>query len=250
MALTLHHDILFTVRNEELPVFRLQRLRARNQPGYVSDAKDVLLDLYGADIEYSADSLEEIYAALGQVGRQVLSETMTDAEASGILADIAEQEDLNGRIRSNILDTQRMVSFLMRGRFISPEQVNDAKEILRDIESLNSHTTFLFDKINFLMDTTVGFININQNQRVSVLTTVSVVFMPLNVIAGMGGMSEYSMMTQGLPWPLAYGAFSVGMVMVAWVTFIVLRFFEKRKTKSFLTRRVKPLTCRSEAKPR
>ncbi len=103
VAFILHRNILFTVRNEDLPVFRLQRLRARNQPGYVSDGKDVLLDLYGADIEYSADSLEEIYAALGQVGRQVLSETMTDTEASGILADIAEQEDLNGRIRSNIL---------------------------------------------------------------------------------------------------------------------------------------------------
>ena len=239
VALTLHHNILFTVRNEELPVFRLQRLRARNQPGYVSDAKDVLLDLYGADIEYSADSLEEIYAALGRVGRQVLSESMTDAEASGILADIAEQEDRNGRIRSNILDTQRMVSFLMRGRFISPEQVTDAKEILRDIESLNSHTTFLFDKINFLMDTTVGFININQNQRISVLTTVSVIFIPLNVIAGMGGMSEYSMMTQGIPWPLAYGAFSIGLVFVAWITFAVLRLFEKRKTKSFIASRAK-----------
>jgi magnesium transporter len=240
VALTLHHDILFTVRNEELPVFRLQRLRARNQPGYVTDAKDVLLDLYGADIEYSADSLEAIYAALGRVGRQVLSETITDAEASGILADIAEQEDLNGRIRSNILDTQRMVSFLMRGRFISPKQIDDAKEILRDIESLNSHTTFLFDKINFLMDTTVGFININQNQRVSVLTTVSVVFMPLNVIAGIGGMSEYSMMTQGLPWPLAYAGLSVAMAILAWVTFMVLRFFEQRKTKGFLKRRVEP----------
>jgi magnesium transporter len=113
--------------------------------------------------------------------------------------------------------------------------------MLRDIESLNSHTTFLFDKINFLMDTTVGFININQNQRVSVLTTVSVVFMPLNVLAGIGGMSEYSMMTQGSPWPLSYGALSIAMAIVAWITFLVLRFFEERKTKGFLARRVKSM---------
>ena len=89
------------------------------------------------------------------------------------------------------------------------------------------------------MDTTVGFININQNQRISVLTTVSVIFIPLNVIAGMGGMSEYSMMTQGIPWPLAYGAFSIGLVFVAWITFAVLRLFEKRKTKSFIASRAK-----------
>ncbi|WP_295400493.1 magnesium and cobalt transport protein CorA [uncultured Thiocystis sp.] len=240
VAFILHKDILFTIRDEELPVFRLQRLRAHNQPGYVSDGKDVLLDLYGADIEYSADALEDIYTALGQVGRQVLSEAMTDAEAAGILAEIAEQEDLNGRIRRNILDTQRMVSFLMRGRFISPDQVNDAKELLRDIESLNSHTAFLFEKINFLMDATVGFININQNQRVSVLTTITVIFMPINVLAGMGGMSEFSMMTQGMAWPLAYGAFSLGMVMIGLMTFLVLRYFEKRRTKGFLAGRVKP----------
>lgn len=239
VAFILHKDILFTVRDEELPVFRLQRLRAHNQPGYVSDCKDVLLDLYGADIEYSADALEDIYTALGEVGRQVLSEAMTDAEAAGILAEIAEQEDLNGRIRRNILDTQRMVSFLMRGRFISSDQISDAKELLRDIESLNSHTAFLFEKINFLMDATVGFININQNQRVSVLTTITVVFMPINVLAGMGGMSEFSMMTQGMAWPLAYGAFSIGMVMIGWITFLVLRFFEKRRNKGFLAGRVK-----------
>ncbi len=51
VALILHRDILFTVRTEELPVFRLQRLRARTQPGYVTDGKDVLLDLYAADAE-------------------------------------------------------------------------------------------------------------------------------------------------------------------------------------------------------
>ena len=229
MALIIHTDILFTVRNQELPVFRLQRLRARNQPGYVSDCKDVLLDLFGADVEYSADSLEDVYTTLGQVSRKVLSETISDAEAAGILADIAEEEDLNGRIRSNILDTQRMISFLMRGKFLSQDQVGDAKEILRNIESLNSHTAFLFDKINFLMDATVGFININQNQRIGVLTTISIVFMPINVVAGIGGMSEFSMMTHAIPWPLAYGGFILSMAVIGWLTYIALQWFGQRR---------------------
>ena len=229
VALIIHTDILFTVRNQELPVFRLQRLRARNQPGYVSDCKDVLLDLFGADVEYSADSLEDVYTTLGQVSRKVLSETISDAEAAGILADIAEEEDLNGRIRSNILDTQRMISFLMRGKFLSQDQVGDAKEILRNIESLNSHTAFLFDKINFLMDATVGFININQNQRIGVLTTISIVFMPINVVAGIGGMSEFSMMTHAIPWPLAYGGFILSMAVIGWLTYIALRWFGQRR---------------------
>jgi magnesium transporter len=227
----LHTGILFTIRNEELPVFRLQRRRARTQPGYVSDSFDLLIDLYGADVEYSADSLEDIYVTLGKVGHKVLSQTMSDEDAAAILADIAEEEDLNGRIRSNILDTQRALSFLMRCKVLSQSQFDDARQILRDIESLNSHTAFLFDKINFLMDATIGFININQNKRVSQLTVFGVVFMPINILAGIGGMSEFSMMTSGIPWPLAYGSFVVGMGLVGWATYAALKHFENRRAK-------------------
>ena len=225
----LHQDILFTMRKEELPVFRLQRLRAFSQPNYVSDAHDVLLDLYAADVEYSADALEDIYQGLERVGSHVLSKQMTDEEAAKMLADIGQEEDLNGRIRRNVLDTRRAVSFLMRSRVIERHQLDDAQQILRDIESMDGHTTFLFGKINFLMDATVGFININQNKVIKRLTVLSVVFMPLNVIAGIGGMSEFSMMTQGIPWPISYTAFTIGMVFVAWITYELLRLAEKRE---------------------
>ncbi len=227
----LHAGVLFTVRNEELPVFRLQRRRTHAQPGYVTDCLDLLIDLYGADVEYCADALENIYAKLGEVGRQVLGATMSDGEAAATLAVIAEEEDINGRIRSNILDTQRALSFLMRGRVLSPGQQDDTRQILRDIESLNSHTAFLFDKINFLMDATIGFININQNQRVSQLTVLGMVFMPINILAGIGGMSEFSMMTEGIPWPIAYGGFVMGAGLIGWGTYRLLQYLEVRKAK-------------------
>jgi magnesium transporter len=226
-----HQGILFSLRNEDLPVFRLQRRRAGTQPGYVSDCNDLLMDLYGADVEYSADSLEDIYTTLGKVGRQVLSEAISDREAAAILGDIAEEEDLNGRIRSNILDTQRAINFLIRCKILSPAQVDDARQILQNIESLNSHTSFLFDKINFLMDATVGFININQNKRVNQLTVFGVVFMPINILAGVGGMSEFSIMTQGIPWPLAYGGFLLGAAVVGGLTWVALKHFENRQAK-------------------
>ena len=232
VAFILHKDVLFSVRTEELPTFRLQRLRARTQPGYVSEGKDVLLDLYAADAEYSADALEDIYADLEVAGKKVLNKYLSDEEAAGILSEIARSEDLNGRIRRNVLDTRRAVSFLTRGKFLSTDQLEDARQILRDIESLDGHTSFLFGKINFLMDATVGFININQNQRVSKLTTISVIFMPINILAGIGGMSEFSMMTQGVPWPLAYATFAIGMMGVGWVTFLVLRYYERRMAAS------------------
>ncbi|MFA6014858.1 MAG: CorA family divalent cation transporter [Gallionellaceae bacterium] len=229
VAFILYQDILFSVRSEELPVFRLQRLRAFSQPDYVSDSRDVLLDLYAADAEYSADAMEDMYQGLEAVGKKVLNKQMSDEDAAKILVAIAHEEDLNGRIRRNVLDTRRAVSFLLRSKFLEKQQVEDAQQILRDIESLDGHTTFLFGKINFLMDATVGFININQNKVIQRLTVLSVVFMPLNVLAGIGGMSEFSMMTQGLPWQFAYGLFTAGLVLVAWLTYLFLKFLEKRE---------------------
>ncbi len=231
VAFILHRGILFSLRNEELPVFRLQRLLAATRVGHVGDACDLLLDLYGADVENAADSLENIYATLGTVGRQVLGETISDVEAAAILGDIAEEEDLNGRIRGNILDTQRAINFLLRSKTLSVGQTEDARQILRNIESLNSHTSFLFDKINFLMDATVGFININQNKRINQLTVFGVVFMPVNILAGMGGMSEFTMMTQGLPWPLAYGAFLAVACFLGFATYTALKHFERKRAR-------------------
>jgi magnesium transporter len=230
VAFVLHGGIIFSLRDEELPVFKLQKRRALTQPGYVTDCVDVLLDLYAADVECSADSLERIYETLNSVGKLVLKENVSDDQAAITLANIAEEESENGRIRGNILDTQRAVNFLLRARLLKDSQIEDAKQVIRNIESLNSHTAFLFDKINFLMDATIGFININQNKRVNQLTVFSVVFMPINILAGMGGMSEFSMMTSQFDWPIAYGAFVIASVGIGYVTYLGLKYFERKRT--------------------
>lgn len=213
VALILHRDILFTVRTEELPIFRLQRLRARTQPGYVSDGKDVLLDLYAADAEYSADALEDVYAALEEVSKHVLGTKVTDSEAANILADIAREEDLNGRIRRNVHDTRRAVSFLTRGKFLNADQLEDARQILRDIESLDGHTSFLFGKINFLMDATVGFININQNKIIKIFSVASVAMLPPTLIASIYGMNFHNGFPE-LEWRYGY-PFSLALMFVS-----------------------------------
>jgi len=223
VAFVLRGDILFSLRSEELPVFRLQRLRARTQPGFVTDSKDMLLDLYGAEAEYSADSLENIYSELEAVSKKVLSQNVSDEDAERILADIAEEEDLNGRIRRNMLDTQRAVSFLIRRKLLSATQLEDAQQILRDIESLNSHTAFLFDKINFLMDATVGFININQNKVIKIFSVASVAMLPPTLIASIYGMNFEHM--PELQWMLGY---PFALLMMA-ISILLPYLFFKRK---------------------
>ena len=189
VAFILAKKILFSVHNDDLPVFRLVRLRARSRPGSIEDYMDVLLDLYATDAEYSADALEGIYESLEEVSQRVLQKEFTDQDAAAALNAIAHEEDLNGRIRRNMMDTRRAVSFLMRGRLLNAEQFEEARQILRDIESLDGHTSFLFDKINFLMDATVGFININQNKIIKIFSVASVAFLPPTLIASIYGMN-------------------------------------------------------------
>ena len=189
VAFILARNVLFSVHTDDLPVFRLVRLRARSRPGSIEDYKDVLLDLYATDAEYSADALEGIYQSLEEVSRSVLKKGLSDQDAASALNAIAHEEDLNGRIRRNMMDTRRAVGYLMRGRLLNAEQFDEARQILRDIESLDGHTAFLFDKINFLMDATVGFININQNKIIKIFSVASVAFLPPTLIASIYGMN-------------------------------------------------------------
>ena len=217
------HGVLFSIHDEDVPVFRLLRLRARRLPGLIKDAKDVLLSLFDTDAEYCADTVEDIYDDLEAISHKVLSGQVTDEIASEVLAGIARHEDMSGRIRRNIMDTRRAVSFMMRTRLLSAEQFEDARQILRDLDSLDSHTAFLFDKINFLMDATIGFININQNKIIKIFSVASVSLLPPTLVA-----SSYGMNFQFMPeleWAYGYPFAIVLMVLSAVVPMV---YFRKR----------------------
>ncbi|MYM36755.1 magnesium/cobalt transporter CorA [Duganella sp. FT50W] len=221
VAFILARKILFSVHTDDLPVFRLVRMRARSRPGSIADYMDVLLDLYATDAEYSADALEGIYQQLEEVSGRVLQKEFTDQDAAAALNAIAHEEDLNGRIRRNMMDTRRAVSFLMRGRLLNSDQFEEARQILRDIESLDGHTSFLFDKINFLMDATVGFININQNKIIKIFSVASVAFLPPTLIASIYGMN-FKWLPE-LEWPLGYPFALVLMLASAIAPFLYFR---------------------------
>ncbi|MEO5734891.1 MAG: magnesium/cobalt transporter CorA [Rubrivivax sp.] len=213
VAFILHQGVLFSIHTEDLPVFRLLRLRARRIPALIEDAKDVLLKLYDADAEYSADALEGIYDNLDKVSAGVLTAEVDDQAAGAALTAIAREEDLNGRIRRNVMDTRRALSFMMRSRMLNAEQFEEARQIMRDIDSLDSHTAFLFDKINFLLDATVGFININQNKVIKIFSVASVSLLPPTLIASIYGMNFKAMpeldWAYGYPYALALMVASV-----------------------------------------
>ncbi|MDO8412610.1 MAG: magnesium/cobalt transporter CorA [Gallionellaceae bacterium] len=202
VAFVLSNNILFSIHAQDAPAFQQLRMHTHAQLGTMENSHDVLIDLYELDIEYSADALESVYADLGQVSHKVLNAQLNDQNATNILANIALAEHLNGRIRRNVMDTRRALSFLMRSKLLSATQNEEVHQILQDIESLDGHTAFLFDKINFLMDATVGFININQNKIVRLFSVSSVALLPPVLVASIYGMNFRHM--PELEWIMGY----------------------------------------------
>ena len=74
-----------------------------------------------------------------------------------------------------------------------------------------------------LMDARGNIINNNMNILIRNLTLINIVFLPLNLIAGIGGMSEFTMMTEGVDWRIAYSLFSVALIIIGLLTAFVLK---------------------------
>jgi magnesium transporter len=209
VAFILYDGVLFSVHDEDLPVFRAAAPARAAHPGAHRGRQG-----------RAAQALRRRRRVLGRrAGRHLRppgaseragaeARTSTTPSAGEALAAIAREEDLNGRIRRNVMDTRRALSFMMRSRMLNAEQFEEARQILRDIDSLDSHTAFLFDKINFLMDATVGFININQNKIIKIFSVASVALLPPTLIASVYGMNFKSMPELDQPWgyPFAIGA--------------------------------------------
>ena len=215
IAFVLTGRALISIHESDLPIFRLLRIRMRSESGPIEDCRDVLIELFDMDVDLSADALEEVYAELGRVSERVLNESLSDRQARETLAAIAHAEHVNGRIRRNVMDAQRALSFLMRTKSLSPSQVDEVRQIQQDIESLDGHTAFLFDKVNFLMDAVIGFININQNKIVRLFSVVSVALLPPTLVASIYGMN-FNVMPElhwrfGYPFALLLMAFSIGL---------------------------------------
>ena len=156
VAFTLREGRLFTLRDRDLTVFRLYRLRSRNTKLVSGNAYEILLDLLDAKVEQLADMIEDAYAKLENINKTLAG----NDESNNALVTLTEQEDICSQVRLCLMDTQRALGFLVRKTRLPSAQLEQAREILRDIESLQPHNESLFQKINFLMSATMGYINI------------------------------------------------------------------------------------------
>ncbi|PVX41406.1 magnesium transporter [Pasteurella langaaensis DSM 22999] len=188
VAFTIRDGRLFTLRDRELPAFRLYRMRSRYQRLDECNVYEVLLDLFETKIEQLADVIETGYSELEQLSRVILDGKQGEA-FNDALSTLTEQEDNSSKVRMCLMDTQRALSFLVRKTRLPTNQLEQAREILRDIESLQPHNESLFQKVNFLMQAAMGYINIEQNKIMKFFSVVSVMFLPATLVASTYGMN-------------------------------------------------------------
>lgn len=210
VAFILQKDRLITIREIELADFRLIRMRTRREQVEAQNVSEMLVTLLEQKVENHADGLEDLHRQLEGVSHLVLEDEQ--AELDEAISQLARLEDSNGKTRLCLMDTQRNISFLLRHLRKEGDQRETLREINRDIETLMSHTTFLFDKINFLMDSTQGFINIEQNQIIKTFSIAAVVFLPPTLIASIYGMNFEHM--PELEWLLGYPG-AIGLMVLA-----------------------------------
>ncbi len=142
----------------------------------------------------------------------------TDVDAAEFIARVARQEELNGGIRRNLMDTRRILSYLLRDQRLEKGQNKIVQQIFRDIESLDGHTAFIFDKINFLMDAIIGFINISQSKVVKIFSVAAVAMLPPTLIASIYGMNfEYMPeLSQKWGYPMSLALMVISVVVPFW----------------------------------
>ena len=220
VAFTIRDGRLFTLRERELPAFRLYRMRARSQSMVDGNAYELLLDLFETKIEQLADEIENIYSDLEQLSRVIMEGHQGD-EYDEALSTLAELEDIGWKVRLCLMDTQRALNFLVRKARLPGGQLEQAREILRDIESLLPHNESLFQKVNFLMQAAMGFINIEQNRIIKIFSVVSVVFLPPTLVASSYGMN-FEFMPE-LKWSFGYPGAIIFMILAGLAPYLYFK---------------------------
>lgn len=178
------------------------------------------IDLFETKIEQLADEIENIYSDLEQLSRVIMEGHQGD-EYDEALSTLAELEDIGWKVRLCLMDTQRALNFLVRKARLPGGQLEQAREILRDIESLLPHNESLFQKVNFLMQAAMGFINIEQNRIIKIFSVVSVVFLPPTLVASSYGMN-FEFMPE-LKWSFGYPGAIIFMILAGLAPYLYFK---------------------------
>ena len=221
VSIILEKGILFTYRDDDLKTFGESVKKIKSNPGSFTNGYHILLTILETGIEQDADIIEGLAKDIADLNKKLtLNRKRSDEE---ILLKIASFQNYNILMRENIVDKQRLVSSLMKSSLFPEEYMPVLRIMIKDIGSLIEHNKFAFERLEYLQDTFMGLVNIEQNRIIKIFTVATVAFMPPTLIASVYGMN-FKIMPE-LNWDYGY-LFAIALMVLSSV--ITLIFFKKK----------------------
>lgn len=230
VTFVLVNRILVTIRYHEPRPFRVFPARAARSAVAGEDGETIFLGLIETIVDRLADIIERAGRSVTPVSREIFQSSGERAanrrDYGHFLEVIGRAGDLISDIRDSITTLDRAVGFFSQHALSRPD--SDAvrsrlKTVTRDLHSISDHAGFLANKITFLLDATLGMVNIEQNAIIKIFSVAAVVFLPPTLIASIYGMN-FDFMPE-LNWQLGY-PFAIGLMIMS---AILPYWFFKRK---------------------
>ena len=221
VSFILTDDILTTLRECPLKSFTDLQRRMLAFPKMYDSGHVAFLSILEQRIDLDADMVELVSKEITQYNKKVsLGEDISEE----FLIDINQLQDNTMLIRENIVDKQRVISSIIKSKKYPPEYHSKLNVLLKDISSLINHTNFSFERLEYLQNTVLGIINLDQNKIMKVFTLVSLMLMPPTLIASFFGMNvRFGWFgNAGWSWLLA-------LTLMAISTVIIFGIFKRRK---------------------
>ena len=186
VSFTLVDQTLTTLREVPLRSFTELQRRLQVNPRQYPSGFTVFATILDQRVDLDADMIELLSKEISQYARRINEEEDIDQE---LLIDISQLQENTMMVRENVVDKQRLISNLMRSTKVPASLEPRLNVLLQDISSLINHTNFCFERLEYLQDTVLGLINLEQNKIMKILAVVSVFLMPPTLIAGFYGMN-------------------------------------------------------------
>ena len=221
VSFILSGNVLTTLRETPLKSFTDLQRRIMAFPKIYNSGHVAFLSILENRIDLDADMVELVSKEINQYNRKV---SVGEDISEEFLIDINILQENTMLIRENIIDKQRVISSILKSANYPKEYQPRLNVLLKDISSLINHTDFGFERLEYLQNTVLGIINLDQNKIMKVFTLVSLMLMPPTLIAsffGMnvsfGGFFQYS----GWAWIVI-----VAMMLLSFV--VIFRVFKRR----------------------
>ena len=224
VSFILSGDILTTLRECRLKSFTDLQRRLMAFPKMYPTGHLVFLSILEQRIDLDADMVELVSKEINQYNKKVsLGEDISEE----FLIDINQLQDNTMLIRENIVDKQRVISSILKSTRYPKEYQPKLNVLLKDISSLINHTNFSFERLEYLQNTVLGIINLDQNKIMKVFTLISLMLMPPTLIASFFGMNI------SFGWFVSHSSWVWALILVLMVVSIVTIFWIFKRRRMF-----------------